>query len=327
MTDQGLALAVALLAGLSCTGLIAAAFALPRRQDVFRRQLARIAEGAVSVASGNDSSSAAGSSQSVRETLREIEEAQRQRRRLTLRLRLRQAGLDWEKRHYAALVLGLGLAGLGLGYLSGLGHAVAGAMAVAAGIGIPELYLRLLRRRRLGQMSEEFPNAVDVIVRGVKSGLPFPDCLRIIARESREPLRSEFAKIVRDQAVGLPVDEAVDRFARRVPLSEANFFSIVIALQSETGGSLSEALNNLSTVLRERKKMRGKIRAMSSEAKASGGIIGSLPVVVSFIVYLTSPDYISLLFDTPTGNVVLAGSAVWMLIGVFVMRQMINFDF
>lgn len=327
MPEESVVIAVILLACMSFLALLWAGLSRPARPDQFRLQLERIADGGGTQKGDAEGGKRGPRGKSVKEMLREIEEAQRRRRRLTLRLRLRQAGLDWKKSYYFSLSAGIALGAFLLGLLLGLGQTVSAAFGVAAGIGLPEIYLRVLRRRRLRLMAEEFPNAVDVIVRGVKSGLPFPDCIRIIARDSREPLRDEFAKIVRDQAAGLPVDEAVDRFAHRVPLSEANFFSIVIAIQSRTGGSLAESLTNLSTVLRERKKMRGKIRAMSSEAKASGGIIGALPVVVTFIVYLTSPDYISLLFETPTGQVVVGACLLWMLIGVFVMRQMISFDF
>ena len=149
----------------------------------------------------------------------------------------------------------------------------------------------------------------------------------MIASEAKEPVRSEFKMILDDQTLGVPIDQAVQRLAERIPVAEANFFAIVISLQSRSGGSLSEALGNLSRVLRERKKMDGKIKAMSSEAKASAGIIGSLPVIVTCLLYLSSPDYISLLFTTFIGKIVLAGAAVWMGFGVLVMRKMINFDF
>jgi tight adherence protein B len=152
------------------------------------------------------------------------------------------------------------------------------------------------------------------------------DCLKIVASEAQEPVRSEFKTLVQDQTLGMPLDEAVQRLPDRVPLTEATFFAIVIAIQSRTGGSLSEALGNLSKVLRERKKMQAKVKAMSSEAKASGGIIAALPVIVGVLVYFSSPQYISLLFTTAIGNVVLIGCAFWMLIGVLVMRKMINFD-
>ncbi|MDH3196445.1 MAG: type II secretion system F family protein, partial [Hyphomicrobiales bacterium] len=167
----------------------------------------------------------------------------------------------------------------------------------------------------------------DVIVRGVKAGLPLIDCLKVIASDSQEPVRSEFQEIVEDQTLGLPLDEAVSRLPERVPLAEANFFAIVISIQSRSGGSLSEALSNLSKVLRDRKMMKAKIKAMSTEAKSSAGIIGSLPIIVVILIYLSSPHYILLLFETDQGNMVLAGCVVWMMMGVGVMKKMINFDF
>jgi tight adherence protein B len=157
--------------------------------------------------------------------------------------------------------------------------------------------------------------------------LPLGDCLHVISAEIDEPVRSEFRLVVEAQAMGLSVSEAVERLATRVPVSETNFFSIVIGIQQKAGGSLSEALANLSTVLRERKKMEGKIKALSSEARASAYIIGSLPFVVGGLVYLTSPKYMELLWTTQTGQFVIAGSALWMGVGVIVMKKMVSFDF
>jgi tight adherence protein B len=168
---------------------------------------------------------------------------------------------------------------------------------------------------------------VDVIVRGIKTGLPLMDCLRVIMNEAQEPVKSEFRSIVESQAVGLPLGEACLKLYERMPLPEANFFGIVIFIQQKTGGNLSEALGNLSKVLRDRKKMKAKIDAMSMEAKASGAIIASLPIVVMILVYLTSPQYISLLWTEKLGNILLMGSAIWMSLGILVMRKMINFDF
>jgi tight adherence protein B len=200
-----------------------------------------------------------------------------------------------------------------------------GAIAVG-GVGIPLWTLNLLRKRRLAKFLNEFPNAIDVIIRGVKAGLPLGDCLRVIANESEEPVRSEFRQAIEAQAMGLSTSEAVERIGERVPVPEARFFAIVISIQQRAGGNLAEALGNLSAVLRDRKKIKGKIKAMSSESKASAYIIGSLPFLVSGAVYLTSPKYMELLWITDTGKLVMGGCAVWMGIGVFVMKSMINFD-
>jgi tight adherence protein B len=149
----------------------------------------------------------------------------------------------------------------------------------------------------------------------------------MVAAESQSPVKEEFRHIIETQALGLPVADCVERMYDRMPLPEVNFFAIVVAIQQRSGGNLSEALGNLSRVLRDRKKMKQKIQAMSQEAKASAAIIGALPLVVMALVFLTSPDYISLLWSEPLGQIMLAVSGAWMLCGVLVMRKMINFDF
>ena len=269
----------------------------------------------------------------VENTLREMEAKQQAARsrsgaKPTLIGRMRQAGLTWSKKVYFSVAVVSGLvAGFLVMLLSGLGAFPALAFGAAAGVLLPHLYVSRKRTARFAKFTREFPDAVDVIVRGVKAGLPLADCLKTIASEAQEPVRSEFKALVQDQLVGVPLDEGVQRLARRMPLPEANFFAVVIAIQSRSGGNLSEALGNLAKVLRERKKMKSKVKAVSSEAKASAGIIGSIPVVVSILIYLSSPDYITLLFTTTVGNFVLAGCVFWMTIGVLVMRKMINFDF
>src|SRR5262249_1552481 len=196
-----------------------------------------------------------------------------------------------------------------------------------AGFGLPRWLLSFFKKRRHGKFLQYFPDAVDIIVRGIKAGLPLLDSMRVIVNDAPEPIKSEFRAIIDTQTIGLPLGEACGKLYERIPLPEANFFGIVVSIQQKSGGNLSEALGNLSKVLRDRKKMKAKIHAMSMEAKASAGIIGSLPIVVMLIVYVTSPDYIELLWITPLGRLMLAGSAVWMLVGIMAMKKMINFDF
>ena len=210
---------------------------------------------------------------------------------------------------------------LGGGLLPGVGAGFAGAF------GIPRWLLSFLKKRREAKFLNAFPDSVDIIVRGIKSGLPLLDCMKMITVDAPEPLRSEFRTIVETQAVGVPLGEACGKLYENMPVPEANFFGIVISIQQKAGGNLSEALGNLSRVLRDRKKMKAKIKAMSQEAKASAGIIGALPIAVMAMVYITSPQYIMLLFTEPLGNFMLACSAGWMFMGVMVMRKMINFDF
>lgn len=267
---------------------------------------------------------------SVEDTLKEIEETQRQNRgqKPTLTVRMRQAGLKWTKNGYIIISVLVALfsfiASITSGYLTLLPSLGIG---LVGGLLIPHLYVNFMRKRQFKRFLNEFPNAVDVIVRGVKAGLPLIDCMKVIASDSSEPVRSEFREIIEDQTLGLPMDQAVNKLNERIPLPEANFFTIVIAIQSRSGGSLSEALGNLSKVLRDRKKMQAKIKAMSSEAKTSAGIIGCLPILVILAVYFTTPSYITLLFETFLGNIVLGAGAFWMLMGIMVMRKMINFDF
>jgi tight adherence protein B len=195
----------------------------------------------------------------------------------------------------------------------------------AAGFGLPRWVLGFLTNRRRKKFTSNFANAIDVIVRSVKSGLPTNEALRIVAKESPDPVGSEFNRLVEGLKVGVTLEQGLKRMYEAMPTSEVGFFSIVMTIQSRSGGNLSEALGNLSAVLRDRKRLEGKIKAMSSEAKASAMIIGSLPPGVMALVYATTPAYIKLLFTERMGNLMLAGCVVWMSVGIFVMRKMINF--
>jgi len=263
----------------------------------------------------------------VESALKELEEKHKKTNKVPLATKISQAGLSWSKRQYMLISAALGVALFLVGVVLGLGLLVALVLAFVGAFGLPMWLLKFLKKRREARFLAAFPDAVDIVVRGIKAGLPLLDCLKMIVGETSEPLKSEFRAIVETQAVGMPLGEACIKLYERMPVPEANFFGIVIAIQQKAGGNLSEALGNLSRVLRDRKKMKGKIQAMSTEAKASAMIIGSLPLAVMGIVYVTSPNYIALLFTEPLGRLMLAGSAVWMTMGVLVMRKMINFDF
>ncbi len=263
----------------------------------------------------------------IEDTLKELEVRQKQQKNLPLAMRISQAGLDWSKRQYLIISIAIGAALFVPIFFVGGGILAAIGAGFAGGFGIPRWLLMFLKKRRENKFLHNFPDAVDVIVRGVKAGLPLGDCLRIIAQESAEPVRSEFKTVIEAQTVGIPMGEACAKLYERMPLPEANFFGIVISIQQRAGGNLSEALGNLSRVLRDRKKMKAKIQAMSMEAKASAVIIAALPFCVMILVYISSPNYIELLWTHPTGRLMMACCAAWMLIGVFVMKKMINFDF
>jgi tight adherence protein B len=261
----------------------------------------------------------------IADSLKELD-AKQKSKRLTIETKLQQAGVATTKTQFLiySVLGGLALA-IVFVVLSGNPLYALGGVLIG-GFGLPAWGLNFLRKRRINKFTTELPNAMDVIVRGIKAGLPLGDCLRIIASEAADPVRTEFRMIVEAQSLGLSLGEAVERMAERVPAAEANFFSIVVNIQSKSGGNLSEALGNLSRVLRERKKMRGKVTAMSMEAKASAAIIGALPFIVGLLVYLSTPAYMELLFTSTTGKIVMAVSLFWMFIGLMAMRKMIQFD-
>jgi tight adherence protein B len=263
----------------------------------------------------------------VESTLKEIEERHKKQKSAPISVRIAQAGLKWSKRQFMIISGVMGVATFAGVLFSGFSLLIAGGLAFAAAFGLPRWLLSFLKKRREAKFLKDFPDAVDVIVRGIKAGLPLLDCMKMIAVESPEPMKSEFRAIVETQAIGMPLGDACLKLYESMPVPEANFFGIVISIQQKAGGNLSETLGNLSRVLRDRKKMKGKITAMSQEAKASAGIIGALPIAVMTLVYLTSPNYISPLFTDPLGRLMLAGSACWMACGVLVMKKMINFDF
>jgi len=263
----------------------------------------------------------------VESTLKEIEERHNKRKHLPLAVRIEQAGLFWSKRQFLLISAAIGAVFFLIGLVVGKNLVVAGAIGFAGAFGLPRWLLSYLKKKREARFLDAFPDAVDVIVRGVKAGLPLLDCMKMIAVEAQEPLKSEFRSIIETQAIGIPLGDACAKLYERTPVPEANFFAIVVSIQQKAGGNLSEALGNLSRVLRDRKKMKAKIQAMSQEAKASAAIIGALPIAVMALVYITSPAYITLLFTEPLGRLMLAGCAIWMSMGVLVMKKMINFDF
>lgn len=324
--DYGL-IAAAILAAVSAGG-VAYALLYPSLSGQARveRRLREFASPLVTRSAADREAQNRAKRGQVAQSLKDIENREKARNRATLEVRIQQAGLTWTRRQYFIFAAVAGLVA-GLVLLVASGNIVLGLAGLFIGaFGLPSFYLGQRRKKRLKRFSNEFPNAIDVIVRGIKSGLPLNDCLRIIANEAQEPVKTEFRLIVEAQTLGLPLTDAATKLFERMPCAEANFFGIVLAIQQKTGGNLAETLANLSRVIRERRKMRDKIAAVSMEAKASAAIIGSLPVAVTVLVYLTSPRYIELLWLTSTGKVAMVGGLIWMAIGILVMKKMINFD-
>ncbi len=264
-----------------------------------------------------------------KQILKTLKEQERQQKKATLAIaaRLQQAGLGMTVRTFwiASGVFGLVVAAIVL--LATQKPLIALGLAFAAGFGLPRWVVGFLANRRIKKFTEAFSDAIDIIVRGIKSGLPVHDCLKIIGRESPEPLAGEFRRMVENVGMGMAMDQALEKMYERMPTSELRFFSIVLAIQQKAGGNLAEALNNLSTVLRARKMMREKIKALSSEAIASSFIIGSLPPGVVILITVTTPSYMAPMFSDPRGHLMLLGAAFWMSMGILVMRKMINFKF
>lgn len=259
--------------------------------------------------------------------IKEVEQRLKQAQKLSLAARISYAGLDWTKQKFIVISAALGGFALLGSFILGAAPLAALGFGLAAGFGLPRWLLNYLKKRREKAFLNALPDAVDVIVRGIKAGLPLFDSIKVVATDAPEPLRSEFRAIIETQTIGMPLGEACQRLYERMPLPESNFFGIVVSIQTKSGGNLSEALGNLSKVLRDRRKMAQKIQAMSMEAKASAAIIGALPPLVMLMVYIMTPEYISLLWTHPTGRFMLAGCVLWMSAGILVMKKMINFDF
>ncbi len=259
----------------------------------------------------------------------QLKEADRKERkaRMTMSAKLRHAGLTMSMKTFTLLSIGAGVVFFLLALLFGPNALVALGVGLIAGLGLPRWVVSFIGASRMKKFSAEFPNAVDIIVRGIKTGLPVHDCFKIIARESPAPLGPEFQKLVEGIGVGMTLSQALDRMYERMPTPELRFFGIVIAIQQKTGGNLAEALGNLSSVLRARRMMGEKIKALSSEAVASAGIIGSMPPVVMILVSITTPSYMLLMFTDFRGQIMLLIGGTWMAIGIFVMKRMISFKF
>jgi tight adherence protein B len=262
----------------------------------------------------------------ILQSLKEQERAQR-KASLSLAARLVQAGLPKNVPAFWAASALLGVVVIGAVWFLSNKPMIAFAIGFAAAFGLPQWVVSYLGQKRIKKFSELFSDAIDVIVRGIKSGLPVHEALKIIGRESPEPLGGEFVRLVENIGMGMSMDQALEKMYERTPTSELRFFTIVLSIQSKTGGNLAEALGNLSTVLRARKLMREKIKALSAEAVASAMIIGSLPPGVMGLIMFTAPSYMGKMFSDPRGNVMLMVSAAVMAVGIFVMRKMINFKF
>lgn len=326
--DQQVLIVVGL--GVVCFAALAFTLLAPTQKDKSNKRLAALNTGRTGGGGGVAKAQSESQNKERRKKLTEQLAALddktknlKKKKRVTMSQMLEQAGLDVTPKHFyiaslvSALVFGL------IGLISGQQIWITGLLVVVGGLGFPRWVVNFLRNRRQKKFVDEFSNAIDVIVRGVKSGLPVNECLKIIAREAPRPVNDEFHMLNEALRIGMTLEQALDRMYERMPLQEVNFFAIVLLIQQKTGGNLAEALGNLANVLRSRKLMAGKIKALSAEAKASAYIIGSLPFLVMGAVKVASPDYLDPLFTTRIGNFIMIGAGMWMGTGILVMKKMI----
>lgn len=243
-----------------------------------------------------------------------------------LREQMLQAGLEIKLWQFLSFCTGLSIAIFAVILIVAHKPLAALLNALIFGVGGPKIILGIMAKRRVRLFSEQLADSIDIVVRGIRSGLPLGECINIIAREMQDPIKAEFRLMAEGQKLGLSLQDVLKRSVERMPVAELRYFSIVIAIQQQTGGNLADTLAKLSEVLRARKRMREKVQAYASEAKASAMIIGALPFVVMALLAVMSPKYLAVLFTTDPGNIILFMGAMTEIIGIFVMRQMINFE-
>jgi tight adherence protein B len=321
-----IALVVGLVVGTATTLLVSQA-----EKAKMRKRIAQVA-GILPASRGGGGKGAAPGGQRrrmVAAKLKEIEDRAKAKKTSgsSLRDKLLQANLDWSPKKYYFISVVLAIVGTSLYLLKGFSPLMAPLVFIVFGLGVPRWIVKRMATKRQKAFTFRFADAVDVIVRGIRSGLPVAECLNIIGREMPEPVALEFRLIVEGQKLGMTLEEVMTRALIRMPTAELKFFAIVLSIQQQTGGNLADTLSKLSDVLRGRKKLKDKIQSLSSEAKASAMIIGSLPFFVATLLYLVNPNYMSILFTTSTGHVLITAGLTWMGLGVLVMAKMISFDY
>ena len=243
-----------------------------------------------------------------------------------LRLRLAQTGKKWTLEQYLYASGGIGVLVMVLLWLKGAPLFLALFAGLLLGAGLPHMVVNSFIARRIKKFTTNFPDAIELLVRGLKSGLPVGETLGVVAKEIPGPVGEEFKMVTEKIKIGKSMEESLQDTADRLGTPEFQFFVITLAIQRETGGNLAETLANLADVLRKRAQMKLKIRAMSSESKASAYIVGSLPFFVFGMVWIVNQKYLAGFFYEPRLIIAGIGGAIWMSLGVFIMAKMVNFE-
>ena len=243
-----------------------------------------------------------------------------------LRLRLDRTGKGWSVSQYFYASLGLGVVITALVYLKSGAPLLSLGIGAVIGLGLPHMVVNFFIKKRTNQFNAKFPDAIELLVRGLRSGLPVTETLAVVASEVPGPVGSEFRAVTERIKIGRTMEEGLQETADKLGTAEFQFFVITLAIQRETGGNLAETLSNLSEVLRKRAQMKLKIKAMSSESKASAYIVGALPFIVFGLVYWVNPNYLEGFFTDDRLIVTGLGGLVWMSIGAFIMAKMVSFE-
>ena len=243
-----------------------------------------------------------------------------------LRRRIEMAGKDWSLASYVRGCAAITVVTWGLLLLRHTPVLLTLFLGVLAGVGLPHFVLGKMAQRRTRNFITRFPDAIELLVRGLRSGLPISETISVVGSEVPEPVGSEFRSVADRMRIGRTMEASLQETADKLQTAEFQFFVITLAIQRETGGNLAETLGNLADVLRKRMQMKLKIKAMSSESKASAYIIGSLPFIVFGLIWYINPEYMGTFFTDPRLKIAAIGGAIWMSIGAFIMAKMIAFE-
>lgn len=245
--------------------------------------------------------------------------------KVSMKMLMSQAGIDAPASRFWMISAFLGFVVWLLVSITDMSQIVKAMIIFTAFLGVPKFFLKIMVSRRQKKFMDEFADALDGMGRLLQSGIPMSEAIAMGAREFKGPIREELTVVYENQKIGIPLGEAALLMSKRVPLPEVHMFATALHIQSETGSSLSEVLENLSGVIRARYRLKRKIKAVSSEAKSSAAIIAALPILVVLGLYAVRPEYIGVLFEDPKGKVIISGAGLWMSFGILIMRQMINF--
>lgn len=315
-----------LLAGglMTVLGLLVVAFVGPSpRKELQRRMLVvreRHSESATAKVEAQMRKAIANRKPRFNQTGEELTKVQMLGRRLAM------TGKSWTVVQFSQVVVGLGLV-VALAIYLRSGHLVMSLfIGSAIGFGLPHMVVGHFIKRRLTKFTQHFPDAIDLLVRGLRSGLPVTETLQVVAKEIPGPVGEEFKLVTERIKIGRSMEDALQESANRLQTPEFSFFCITLAIQRETGGNLAETLSNLGAVLRSRAQMKLKIRALSSESKASAYIVGSLPFLVFIMIWWVNPEYLAGFFTEERLMIAGLGGLLWMSIGVFIMAKMVSFE-